>query len=174
MLGLGESRVRQLVEGEAVSSLADFYRLDVESAMATGLTNRQSMLAVAAVQMIPDPDKVSDLEGAIETATQSKKEIPMWQLFASFGIGSAGKSAGKALASHFGSFEKIRAASVESLEEVEDIGTITAEAIQTWLSENSKQIDDLLNYVEPIVPKSGGSLDGVCLLYTSPSPRDRG
>ena len=173
VLGLGESRVRQLVEGEAVSSLADFYRLDVESAMATGLTNRQSMLAVAAVQMIPDPDKVSDLEGAIETATQSKKEIPMWQLFASFGIGSAGKSAGKALASHFGSFEKIRAASVEALEEVEDIGTITAEAIQTWLSENSKQIDDLLNYVEPIVPKSGGSLDGVNFCFSGGFPEGK-
>ena len=173
VLGLGESRVRQLVDGDAVSSFADFYRLDVETAMATGLTNRQSMLAVAAIQMIPDPDKVSGLEAAIESATKSKKEIPLWQLFASFGIGAAGKSAGKALASHFGTLEKIRAASVEELEKVDDVGTITAEAIHSWLTENEKQIDDLLNYVEPIVPESGGSLDGVNFCFSGGFPEGK-
>lgn len=173
VLGLGESRVSQLVEGGAVNSMADFYRLDLESAMETGLTHRQSMLAVAAIQMIPDPDKVSGLGEAIETALKSKKEIPLWQLFASFGIASAGKSAGKVLASHFGSFDKIRAASVEDLEQVDDIGTITAEAIQSWLSENKTQIDDLLNFVEPVAPKSGGSLDGVNFCFSGGFPEGK-
>ena len=173
VLGLGESRVTQLVEGGAVSGFADFYRLDIESAMSTGLTNRQSALAVAAVQMIPDPDKVSGLEEAIDTATKSKKQIPLWQLFASFGIGAAGKSAGKALSAHFGSMEKIRAASIEELEEVDDIGTVTAEAITSWLGENSKQIDDLLNFVEPIVPKSGGSLDGINFCFSGGFPEGK-
>ena len=173
VLGLGESRVTQLVEGGAVSGFADFYRLDIESAMSTGLTNRQSALAVAAVQMIPEPDKVSGLEEAIDAATKTKKEIPLWQLFASFGIGSAGKSAGKALSAHFGSMEKIRAASVEDLEEVDDIGTVTAEAITSWLGENSKQIDDLLNFIEPIVPKSGGSLDGINFCFSGGFPEGK-
>ena len=172
VLGLGESRVRQLVDGDAVSTFADFYRLDVESAMATGLTHRQSTLAVAAIQMIPDPDKMSsdDLDAAIATAIETKKGIPLWQLFASFGIGAAGKSAGKVLATHFGSMQKIRKASVEDLEKVDDIGTITAEAIRCWLDENAKQIDDLLNYVEPIVPKSGGQFDGVNFCFSGGFP----
>ena len=173
VLGLGESRVTQLVEGEAVSSFADFYRLDVESAMATGLTHRQSSLAVAAVQMIPDPDKMGGLDEAIETAKKSKKAIPLWQLFASFGIGSAGKSAGKALAAHFGSLDKIRAASVEELEEVDDIGSITAEAIDSWLTDNSKQIDDLMKFIEPVVPKSGGSLDGINFCFSGGFPEGK-
>ena len=175
VLGLGESRVRQLVEGGAVTGFADFYRMDLESAMETGLTHRQSMLAVAAIQMIPDPDKMDgdSLDKAIETAIKSKKQIPLWQLFASFGIGSAGKSAGKALASHFGSMKKIRAATIEELEAVDDIGAITAEAITSWLSDNSKQIDDLLNFVEPVAPKSGGSLDGVNFCFSGGFPEGK-
>jgi len=175
VLGLGESRVTQLVEGGAVEGFADFFRLDRESAMATGLTHRQSTLAVAAVQMIPDPDKMSGdaLDAAIDVAAASKKQIPLWQLFASFGIGSAGKSAGKALSAHFGSFEKIRAASVEDLEEVDDIGSITAEAIHSWLSEHSKQVDDLLAMVEPVVPKSDGSFNGINFCFSGGFPEGK-
>ena len=172
VLGLGESRVTQLVEGEAVTIPADFYRLDVERAMETGLTVRQSTLAVAAIQMIPAPDKMGSdaLDEAIETAKKSKKIIPLWQVFASFGIGSAGKSAGKALSAHFGSLKKIRSATVEDLEAVDDVGAITAEAIHNYMQENSKQIDALLEFVEPEVPKSGGSLDGKTFCFSGGFP----
>ncbi len=175
VLGLGESRVTQLVEGGAVAEFADFYKLDVESAMATGLTHRQSSLAVAAVQMIPAPDKMDGeaLGKAIEVAVASRKEIPLWKLFASFGIGAAGKSAGKALAAHFGSFDAIRKASVDDLEAVEDIGNITAEAIHAYLSENSDAIDRLLEYVEPQVIQTGGSLDGEAFCFSGGFPEGK-
>ena len=157
VLGLGESRVTQLVEGGKVSTPADFYRLNVEDAMACELTNRQAMLAVASVQMISAPDKLKgdDLQDRIDTAMKSKKEIPLWQLFATFGIDSAGKSAGKALADHFGSFKKIRSATVKQLEGVDDVGLKTAEVIHAYLKENKKDIDDLLKFVEPVLPKTG-------------------
>ncbi len=175
VLGLGESRVSQLVEGGAVTIAADFYELDVERAMACGLTQRQSTLAVAAIQMIPNPDKRTneELEEAIETAMRSKKTIPLWKLFASFGIGSAGKSAGKALAAHFGSFKKIRAASTEELESVDDVGQITAKAIHDYLHEHSAEIDTLLEYVEPELPKSGGSLDGKTFCFSGGFPEGK-
>jgi len=168
VLGLGESRVTQLVEGEAVTIPADFYRLDVERAMETGLTVRQSALAVAAIQMIPAPDKMDSdaLDEAIEAAKRNKKVVPLWKVFASFGIGSAGKSAGKALSAHFGSLEKIRSASAEDLEAVEDVGGITAEAIHTYMQDNAKQIDALLEFVEPEVPQSGGSLEGKTFCFS--------
>jgi DNA ligase (NAD+) len=107
--------------------------------------------------MVPAPDKLTDdvLAAQIETATQSKKSIPLWQLFATFGIDAAGKSAGKALADHFGDFENIRAASVEELETVEDVGAKTAVTIQVYLEANKSEIDTLLNYVEPELPKTG-------------------
>lgn len=175
VLGLGESRVTQLVEGEAVTIPADFYRLDVERAMETGLTVRQSTLAVAAIQMIPAPDKMETdaLDEAIEAAKQSKKTIPLWQVFASFGIGSAGKSAGKALSAHFGSLEKIRRATIEELEAVDDVGSITAEAIHSYMEENAIEIDALLEFVEPEVPESGGSLDGKTFCFSGGFPEGK-
>ena len=157
VLGLGESRVTQLVEGGAVKTPADFYKLDLEKAESTGLSRRQSLLALGGIHMIPAPEKFDndDLEKQIESAKESKKTIPLWQLFASFGIEAAGKAAGKALADHFGSFDAIRNASVEDLENVEDVGQKTAEAIQQYLSDNEGEIDDLLDYVEPELPKTG-------------------
>ena len=157
VLGLGESRVRQLVEGGAVATPADFYKLDLAKAESTGLTRRQSLLAIGGIQMIPAPEKLSDdeLETQITIAKQNPKPIPLWQLFASFGIDAAGKSAGKALSTHFGTFEAIRNASVEELEAVDDIGTKTAETIFEYLEENSEEIDDLLEFVEPELPKTG-------------------
>ncbi len=160
VLGLGESRVTSLVDGGKVEVAADFYELDVEDAMACDLSHRQSSLAIAAIHMIPAPDKQDDLEGAIAEAIQSKKEVPLWKLFASFGIDAAGKSAGKALATHFGSFQAIRDASEEDLIAVDDVGEKTAAAIYAYLDENSALIDRLLKHVEPSVQESGGSLSG--------------
>jgi DNA ligase (NAD+) len=175
VLGLGESRVSQLAEGGAVSTFADFYKLDIESAMATGLTKRQATLAVASIQMIPSPDKMGseELTIAIEAAMEKKKEIPLWQFFASFGIGAAGKSAGKALAAHFGSFEEIRNANQEDLESVEDVGSITAEAIRSYLDENENEIDELLKFVEPTPPESGGVLEGKNFCFSGGFPEGK-
>ena len=175
VLGLGESRVALLVDGGAVSVPADFFALDVATAEGCGLSRRQATLAVAAVQMIPSPDKKSNeqLDQLIVAAKSQKKPVPLWQLFASFGIGAAGKSAGKVLAAHFGSLKSIREASVEQLEEVEDIGTITAEAIQGYLSDHESEIDQLLDYIEPVLPESGGSLNGLNFCFSGGFPEGK-
>ena len=175
VLGLGESRVTQLVEGGKVTTPADFYRLTVEDAMATGLTERQATLAVASVQMIGAPDKLStdELMTMIDTAMQQKKQIAAWQVFASFGIGAAGKSAGKVLASHFGSFSEIRAASVEDLTAVDDVGEITALAIREYFDENESDVDDLLNFIEPEFADAGGVLDGQVFCFSGGFPEGK-
>ena len=172
VLGLGESRVATLVEAGLVNVPADFYSLDVETAMTSGLTVRQSSLAVAAIQMIPAPDKLNEkqLSAAIETAIKTKKQIPLWQVFASFGIGAAGKAAGKALTAHFGSLEKIRSASLEDLEAVDDVGTITAEAIRNYLDREAANIDRLLTFVEPTTAAGGGVLDGKVFCFSGGFP----
>ena len=175
VLGLGKSRVTQLVEGGKVSKPADFYRLTVEDAMETGLSHRQSSLAVAAVKMISAPDKQTPevLESEIKKRQGKKVDIPLWQLFASFGIGSAGKSAGKALADHFGSFKKIRSATIEKLEAVDDVGTITAEAIKDYLDTNADDIDDLLQFVKPTVAETGGALEGKVFCFSGGFPEGK-
>jgi len=157
VLGLGESRVRALVDGGAVEKPGDFYRLTEQAAMGCGLTRRQSLLAIAGIHMIGAPERMDDdaLSAAIERAKRQKKSVPLAQLIAAFGIENTGVSTGKTLADHFRDFEKIRSASVEELEAVEDIGTKTAEAIHFYLQDNAKVIDDLLQFVEPELPKTG-------------------
>ena len=133
---------------------------------------RQSSLAVAAIQMIPAPDKIKEeeLSDLINAAFKTKKLVPLWQLFASFGIGAAGKAAGKALSDHFGSFEKIREASQEDLEAVDDVGEITAEAIRSYLDREAANIDRLLEFVEPTVAAGGGVLDGKVFCFSGGFP----
>ena len=175
VLGLGESRVSQLVEHDLVAVPADFYTLDVDRVMESGLSRRQSTLAVAAIQMIPAPDKFENdqLDQLIDAALAEKKQVPLWQLFASFGIGAAGKSAGKVLADYFGSFQAIRDASVEELEQVPDVGSITAQAIFEYLKQNENDIDRLLEYVEPVAPQTGGKLDGQVFCFSGSFPEGK-
>lgn len=173
VLGLGESRVTSLVEGNKVAVPADFYELEVQDAMACELSHRQASLAVAAIHMIPTPDKQGNLDELIEQAKASKKIVPLWKLFASFGIDAAGKSAGKVLSSHFATFDKIRAATVEELEAVEDVGEKTAVAIHGYLSDHAAEIDRLLQYVETEAPKSGGDFDGKKFCFSGGFPEGK-
>ena len=167
VLGLGGSRVTQLVEGGAVDSPADFYRLDMDRAMATGLSERQSLLAVAAIHMVASPEQYEsdELRVQIERAQDEKKQIPLAKLIATFGIENAGNAAGKALVDHFGSFDAIRKANIEELEAVSDIGEKTATVIHKYLHDHQEEIDDLLQYVEPELPQVG-SLTGKTFCFS--------
>lgn len=158
VLGLGESRVESLVSKGAVKTFADFYRLDVSAAVACGLSERQALLAIAAIHMVPNPEKEKDngkLLAKIEKAKKGRKKIPAWQLFASFGIPTAGKSAGKALIEHFEDFDAIGKASATELSGIEDIGDKTAEVIESWFEANRNVVADVLSHVEPELPKTG-------------------
>lgn len=157
VLGLGESKVTSLVEGGVVKTFSDFYKLDVAQAMSCGLSERQSLLAIAGIHMIGTPDKYDDddLKKKIASVKKNKKVIPLWRLFASFGIESAGKSAGKALVDHFADFDKIRKSSVAGLAAVKDVGDKTAGLIVAYMTTHAAEIDELLNYIEPELPKIG-------------------
>lgn len=156
-LGLGESRVSQLVSAGMVETPDDFYKLSLDDLLAAGFTERQSLLALGAIHMVPNPEKMEDddLRKEIFRAIRGPKKVAFWKFFKSLGIPTAGEAAGKALISHFGSFEKIRAASINALKGVEGIGEKTAEIIHHFLKQNSKLIDNLLIYVELEFPKTG-------------------
>lgn len=158
ILGLGESKVSALAESGIVRRFDDFFRVDIDDCIRAGLSERQGVLAVASLWMVPSPDKEKDnraLVRKIIVARRSKLQIPLWQLFAAFGIESAGKSAGKALVDHFGTFEAIRGASVAQLSEVQDIGEKTAKLIHAYLAGHAEMIDGLLNFIQPQLPVQG-------------------
>lgn len=171
--GVAESTVQTLYDNNLVVKPADFYRLLPEQLMKIGLGDRNSVLAVARIHMIGGLDRDTDeILAEIRKAMRVKKPIPLSQLFACFGIEGAGKSAGRALAAHFRSFDKIAAASVPDLESIENIGSTTAENINHFFRENRRMVDDLLQYVEPQLPKAG-KLTGQTFCFTGGFPEGK-
>lgn len=164
-LGLGESRIAQLVSGKKLKNFADFYKLSIKDCLDCGLSYRQSLLALAAIWKIENPEQLEDDELEQQIKKKNKVKIPLSKLISCFGIESAGKQAGKVLVDHFLNFDKIRKASVDELAEVEAIGEKTARILVNYFDENSKMIDELLKYIELEYPKTG-KLTGVTFCFS--------
>jgi DNA ligase (NAD+) len=62
------------------------------------------------------------------------KEQPLWRVLVALSIRHVGPTAARALAGHFASMERIRAASLEELSGVEGVGPVIAEAVQEWFA----------------------------------------
>ena len=62
------------------------------------------------------------------------KEQPLWRVLVALSIRQVGPTAARALAGHFGSMDKIRAASLEELSGVEGVGPVIAESVQEWFT----------------------------------------
>jgi len=73
---------------------------------------------------------VEKLLAALEVA----KTRPLWRTIVSLSIRHVGPTAAQALASHFGSMEKISKASAAELASIDGLGDIIAEAIVEWFS----------------------------------------
>jgi DNA ligase (NAD+) len=64
----------------------------------------------------------------LEAATSQ----PLWRVLVALSIRHVGPTAARALASHFGSMEAMRAASTDELAEVEGVGGVIAESVTRW------------------------------------------
>lgn len=85
--------------------------------------------------------KITNLLAGIEKS----KDVTLDRFVFALGIPTIGKKTAKQLADHFGSFEKIRAASVEELVSLDDFGLIMAENVRKFFDDedNSAQIEKL-------------------------------
>lgn len=156
--GIGESQVERLLASGKLAKWGDWYRLEVKDFQDAGLSERQSLLAMAAIWMVEAPSKIKDNRALSEKIAQAKRKklpIPGWQLFASLGIPTAGKQAGKVLLEHFGDFRQILQANKSQLSAVEDIGEKTAIIIEDYFEENRATVEDLLEFIDPLLPQSG-------------------
>jgi DNA ligase (NAD+) len=153
--GIGASVMEKILASGKVKSLAGLYSLEVDDLIAAGLSERQTLLALATIYMIPPDQDSSKLFDQIENARNRKHKTEAWKFFAALGIPGAGETAGKALVLHYKDFDKIRNASREELEEVSGIGTTTAKSICQWFFEHDSVVDELLEHVELELPKTG-------------------
>ena len=163
-LGLGETTVEILLTSGKIHNRADFYSLSINDCIAAGFSERESLLVIAAIHMIDDPEHVGDqeLREKIKFAIKTNKKIPAWKIIAGLGIPSAGEDSAKSLISQFGAIDKIREATIDEVVAVDGIGSKTATMIVSYLKIHLREIDRLLRHFEPEYPQKG-KLSGVVM-----------
>ncbi len=122
--GLGGSGVELLFEHGLIESIADLYDLTEE--------------ALAALPGFAEKSATK----LVESIAASKERPLAHQLYA-LGIRHVGIGAARQLARRVGTFEKIRSATEQQLEAVEDFGPIMAKSVVAELKANAKLIEAL-------------------------------
>ncbi|MAM71961.1 MAG: DNA ligase (NAD(+)) LigA [Gammaproteobacteria bacterium] len=126
--GLGTKLIEQLVEAQLVDHVSDIYKLELEQ-----LVGLERMAEKSATNLLE--------------AIEQSKEISLPRFIYALGIREVGEATALALASHFGSLEKVMQADMQALIEVPDIGEIMAQHIVAFFAENHnrKVIHSLLD-----------------------------
>ncbi len=131
ILGLGDRLVGALVEGDLVADPADLYGLTVEKLADLKKTNDARLGEKAAARTV--------------ASLEESKQRSLSRLIYALGIRFVGDSTASLLARRFGSVDGLLAATVEELEEVDEIGDRIAESVRAFFdSERNRRLLDRL------------------------------
>lgn len=130
IVGLGETVCNQLYEKLGVSHLEEIYDL-----------KEDELIQIDAFK----DKKIANLLKAINAS----KKPELWRFIYSLSIDNVGKKTAKDLAKRYLTIENFKKATKEELLKIEDIGDIVADSIIDYLNNHIKDIDYLLDYVEP-------------------------
>lgn len=110
---LGYALIDQLVDEELVKDFADLYSLDVD-----GLSKLERMAEKSAVNVV--------------TAAEASKSRNLGRLIFGLGIPDVGERTAAVLAKHFQHLDKLAIAGKEDLENIREIGPVTAQSIEDF------------------------------------------
>jgi DNA ligase (NAD+) len=152
--GLGNKLVDQLVESGLVKDAAGLFRLQAAQ--------------------LSELDRMGDKSAAkLAEALERSKATTLARFLFALGIRDVGEATAESLAKHFRTLRALRDASVEAIEEVQDIGPITAAHVRAFLDEsrNADVIDQLVElgvrWPETAAATSkGGPLEGKTIVLT--------
>jgi DNA ligase (NAD+) len=119
--GVGEETIRRLWAAELVRSLPDLYRLTKEQ-----LLQLDGFGEISATS-------------AIEAIQQSRERVPFWRVLLGLNIPDVGWVTARNVAAHFGSVDRLLAATQEDVQEVDGIGPDRAESIAEWFSDEQNR-----------------------------------
>lgn len=108
--GLGSVMVDQLVDSGLARDIPDLYRLQFDDVLKLERMGQKSVEKLL-------------------TGIDASKSRPAWRFLFGIGILHVGSTSAQSLMAHFRSIEALANATVEELEEVDDVGTIVARAI---------------------------------------------
>ena len=152
--GLGHKLVDQLVDNGLVRNPADLY----------GLTTDR----------LGELDRMGERSATnLVAALGRSKQTTFARFLHALGIRDVGETTAEALARHFRTLKALRSSSTEQIEEVPDIGPVTAAHVHAFLAEprNSKVIDALLGHglrwpEAPATAAKGRPLNGKIFVLT--------
>lgn len=127
--GFGAVYIEELVKKGYISSVADIYRLK---------EHREALIEAGIIGKEKNTDKLLD-------AIEKSKENDAYQLLTGLGIANVGKAAAKAIMRRLKNFDTLMQASFEELQEVDDIGKVSADCILAFFQkeENKKLMERL-------------------------------
>ena len=130
--GFGTVYIEDLVRQGYIRDIADVFVLK---------NHREELIEKGLIGKEKNTDKLLD---AIENA----KKNDAYKLLTGFGIPNVGKAAAKSIMKHFQSIEVLAHASTDELQEVNDIGEVSAECIRKFFlnTENEKILARLREY----------------------------
>jgi DNA ligase (NAD+) len=151
--GVGEALIDQLVDGGLVKSIADLYQLTVSQLRSLDRMGPKSAANI------------------VENISRSRF-MPLPRVLSSLGIRFVGERTAELLAEHFGSMEKIAAATADELQQAQEVGPKVAESIQDFFREphNTELVARLkqagLMFDHIVIRKPDGPLMGKIFVLT--------
>lgn len=127
--GFGTVYIEELVRQGYIKDIADVFILK---------EYRDELIEKGIIGKEKNTDKLLE-------AIEKSKENDAYKLLTGFGISNIGKAAAKSIMKHFKTIEALSHASLDELQDVNDIGEVSAECIRRFfLDEENKQILDRL------------------------------
>lgn len=158
--GFGATYIMELVRLGYLKDIADIYDLK---------QHREELIEQGIIGKEKNTDKLLD-------AIEKSKQNEAFQLLTGFGIPNVGKAAAKTILKHFGSIEALMQADMESLQQVADVGEVTALCIRNYFQDenNCKIIERLKEAgVNMEMAESGSEdrrFDGLTFVITGTLP----
>lgn len=113
MAGIGPKLIDQLMDSGLIQDAADLYSLTEKD-----LLNLERLAEVSAAKAVK--------------SIQSKKSVPLSRFIYALGIDHVGEELAVVLAKRFKTLEKIKEASFDELQNIEDVGPVKAKSIYDW------------------------------------------
>lgn len=127
--GFGTVYIESLVQNGYISGIGDIYHLK---------DHREKLIEEGLIGKEKNTDKLLD-------NIEKSKKNDAYKLLTGFGIPNVGKAAARTIMRHFKTIDAVAAANVEELQDVNDVGEVSAECIRKFFDdkENEKLIQNL-------------------------------
>jgi DNA ligase (NAD+) len=146
--GFGSKLVAALFEAGLLVTPGDLFRLRVED-------------------LLPLERMGETLARKLVARVDQRRRIPLGQLLSALGIREVGRQVAGTLEKHFGTLERLRAASEAEIGELFGVGPVIAACVVAGLGESSALLDDLLTQVTLINEEPrAGALAGRKVVFT--------